>query len=275
MHKRNLLVMAVGLFGAGVPAFGGSHTWQFNEIFSDATGRMQFIELVCHNDPNENFVGGILLTTNNGSFTFPAHLQGNTEDRFLLLGTAMFAALPGAPTPDYIIPENFIPINGGFIRYNPTGNYDTWNYGSGVIPTNGTSTIQFTSWTPFSSSDPFVVSPSNSPTNYNGGTGSVNAACIDGDGDGFGNPGDASCSGGPQTDCDDSNANVRPNALENEAAGNCGDSLDNDCDALVDCAEAGCANAIGACIPTVSEWGVVVLTLTMLCAGSIMLRGRV
>jgi hypothetical protein len=273
MQVRNSLLVGIFLWAAA-SVQAGSHTWQFNEIF-DSTGRIQFIELVCHGDPDENFVGGLLVTTNNGSFTFPGHLAGSTLERFLLLATARFAALPGAPTPDYIIPENFISLNGGFIRYNPSGNYDTWNYGPGVIPTNGTSTVQFTDWTPFSSNDTFVVSPSNSPTNYNGGTGSINAACLDADGDGFGNPGDANCSAGPQTDCDDSNPNVRPNALENEAAGNCGDGSDNDCDGLVDCAEAGCANVVGACVPTVSEWGVVVLTLTILCAGSVMLRGRV
>jgi len=45
-------------------------------------------------------------------------------------------------------------------------------------------------------------------------------------------------------------------------------------DGLTDCDEAACANVVGACIPTVSEWGVAALMLTMMCTGSVMLRGR-
>ena len=273
MHKRNLLVMAVGLLGAGVPAFAGSHMWRFSEIFSNGAGNIQFIELYCTIN-GENFVSNHSVTSPNGTFTFPENLTGLTGDKRLLLATADFAALPGAPTPDYIIPENFIPLTGGLLRYHPPGNYDNWSYTAGQIPTNGTHSVQFQTFNGGNTADTWT-SAVNNPANYQGGSGSINAACLDGDGDGFGNPGDANCSGGPQTDCDDSNPNIRPNAIENEGAGNCGDGSDNDCDSLVDCAEAGCANAIGACIPTVSEWGVVVLSLTMLCAGSVMLRGRV
>lgn len=260
---------------ATAQVWAGSHTWQFNEIFSNADGRIQFIEMVCHNDPDENFVGGLMVTTNNGSFTFPGHLSGNTADRHLLLATARFAALPGAPTPDYLIPENFIPLGGGFIRYNPPVNYDTWIYGPGVIPTDGTSTIQFTGWTPFTSDDPYEVSPTNSPTNYDGETGTINGACMDFDGDGFGNPGDSSCPNGPDTDCNDDNPDINPGVTEDEASGNCNDSADNDCNGLTDCDEPACENVVGACVPTVSEWGAAIFALLMLSAGSVMLRRQV
>ena len=60
-------------------------------------------------------------------------------------------------------------------------------------------------------------------------------ACNDNDGDGYGNPGDASCPNGAETDCDDDNAAVNPGATEGPPGDlTCGDGLDNDCDGLVD-----------------------------------------
>ncbi len=54
----------------------------------------------------------------------------------------------------------------------------------------------------------------------------------------------------------------------------CDDNLDNDCDGLTDCADPACALAVPHCVPTVSEWGVAVLALLTLSAGSVMLRQR-
>jgi len=137
---------------AASSAWAGSHTWRFNEIFSNASGTVQFIELKC-DIAGENFVGSLQITTANGTFTFPGSLSGSTQNKKLLIATSAFAALPGAPVPDYTIPANFIPINGGTIRYNPASNYDTWTYGAGVIPTNGLNSVQFTSWNPGSTAE--------------------------------------------------------------------------------------------------------------------------
>lgn len=274
MRNHRLLVGCFAVLGLAAPSLGGSHMWRFTEVFSDASGTIQFIEFFCNDAANEVFMNGLTVTTPNGTFTFPENFLAPTTDRYLLLATNTFASLPGAPTPDYIIPDNFIPLGGGFIRYRPEANYDTWIYGAGVIPTDGIHSVQFTSFLPGSGVDTYVTDQVNNPTNYQGGSGSVDAGCIDNDGDGFANPGDPNCAGGPQTDCDDSNPDAYPGAVENEGAGNCGDGADNDCNGLTDCAEAACANVVGACIPTVSEWGVAVLTLTLLSAGSVMLRGR-
>src|SRR2546430_2701996 len=53
-------------------------------------------------------------------------------------------------------------------------------------------------------------------------------SCTDHDGDGYGNPGDASCPNGASTDCDDHNPDVPPGATE------VCNNLDDDCDGSVD-----------------------------------------
>jgi hypothetical protein len=62
------------------------------------------------------------------------------------------------------------------------------------------------------------------------------AACVDNDGDGYGVPGNPSCTH-PEEDCDDANAGVNPGAAEicNDAG------VDEDCDGLTDSADPDCA----------------------------------
>jgi len=60
------------------------------------------------------------------------------------------------------------------------------------------------------------------------GVGDVCDGCVDNDLDGFGSPADASCSAGPILDCDDTRADVYPNAPD------LCDGADNDCDLAVD-----------------------------------------
>lgn len=252
------------------PAFAGAHTWRFSELFTNSSGTIQFVELRCISGSGENFVGGLQITTGTNTFTFPGNLVGSTLNKRLLLGTTAFAALPGAPTPDYTIPSSFFAPGGGFtIRYNPAGNYDTNVITIGQLPTDGIRSLKLSGGSP----DVVVTDEPNDPQNFNGSTGSVVAGCPDQDGDGFGNPGNSFCTGGTQIDCDDDNPNIHPIASE-ASSPECSDNVDNDCDTLADCADAGCANAVPACVPTMSEWGIAVLTLLTLTAGSIMLRQR-
>ena len=58
--------------------------------------------------------------------------------------------------------------------------------------------------------------------------------CLDGDGDGYGNPVNANCTY-PEPDCDDTDPDIHPGATEGPLGDpTCSDTLDNDCDGLVD-----------------------------------------
>ncbi len=149
----------------GSVASPGSHLWVVNEVFSNATGSIQFIELEeCCGSGFELGLSGksIFSDATGNSFTFPNDLTGNTAFRNLLLATADFASLPGAPTPDFILPDGFFDVTGDTIRwhiYVPA----TLTFGPGQLPLDGVSSL--------AQNGTVAV---NSPTNYAGSQGSVN-----------------------------------------------------------------------------------------------------
>ena len=142
-------------------AHGGNHTWRFSELFSNADGTIQFIEL------NES-MGGALEVNMRGQwimsdatgkkFDFPANLTEDTTRKYLLLATERFAALPNAPTPDYIIPENFIAVDGDTVRYV----FVDVTYGPGELPLDGVMSL-----------GKHMIRVVNNPTNFAGETGTV------------------------------------------------------------------------------------------------------
>jgi len=156
------IVLAVSIAG-NAPALAGGHTWDVNEVFSNADGTIQFVELKETGGGNfETGTGGHTVTSNTRTFTITSNVASPTGFKHLLFATASFAALPGAPTPDYIFPAGSIPffaIGGDTVSYTP---FDTWVFG--MVPTNGIHSLNRVGG-----------SLANSPTNYAGTTGSVDA----------------------------------------------------------------------------------------------------
>ena len=142
-----------------------SHLWVINELFSDPGGTVQFIEMwECCGSAFETHLTGksVFSDATGNSYTFSSDVVGNTAHRYLLLGTATFAALPGAPTPDAIIPDQFFSINGDTIRWHVYPNA-TLTFGPGVLPVNGLLSLNKDGTTGV-----------NTPTNFAGQTGTVN-----------------------------------------------------------------------------------------------------
>lgn len=130
---RSLFAFAI-VASAAPNAFAGAHSWDIVELFSNADGSIQFIELMeTNNFTNEINLGGLQVTSQStgNAFTFPVNLTPPTTAKHLLLATADFAALPGAPTPDYIIKAGFFDPNGDTIQYHV---YDTFSFGHDVLP---------------------------------------------------------------------------------------------------------------------------------------------
>ena len=154
---------AITLLFAGA-ASAGIHTWDVNEVFSNADGSIQFVELYeAGGGAGEINVGTGSIASTAQTFSFgQGQVAGPTTNKYYLLGTADFAALDGAPTPDAIIPAGSVPFfdtAGDTVSF---GTYDSFTFGT--VPTNGTDSLEKTGVT------------TNSPTNYAAQTGSVNAA---------------------------------------------------------------------------------------------------
>jgi hypothetical protein len=146
------------------PARAGTHTWDVSEVFSNADGTIQFVELKeAEGGDTEGGVGNGSISSNTKNFAWANGAVANTANKYYLVATPGFAILPGAPTPNAIIAPGSVPF------FNPSGDsvsfgpYDTCTFGP--IPTNGTLSYDCLTDT----------SGVNSPTNFAGATGIVTA----------------------------------------------------------------------------------------------------
>ena len=121
-------VLALVALVAASAAWATFHTYQIDEIFSNADGTVQFIVLREAAGMNgQNFLAGRTLTSTGGSanqtFTFPTNLGVSMDTGYgqmltptaftrVLIATQGFAQL-GIVAPDYLIPNGFIPTGKG------------------------------------------------------------------------------------------------------------------------------------------------------------------
>ncbi|MCH8851832.1 MAG: hypothetical protein IID41_04190 [Planctomycetes bacterium] len=170
------------------PAMATFHFWDITEIYSNADGTLQFIEWFTSSN-SQHLLAGHAVTTNANVYTFPNNLPSSgTGGHHFLMGTAGFAALPGAPPPDYIIPDGFIDTTGDTLRLRTSPVSTTWetfSFGAGELPTDGIHSLicAVHVGAACASTDVEV----NSPTNFDGVSGSVSpcSSCptdVDGNG---------------------------------------------------------------------------------------------
>jgi hypothetical protein len=169
-HRSLLLVL---LFAA-LPAQAGHHQWFISEIFSNADGTIQFVELKGTSD-NEQFINGFNVDTlAPGLVPTSAPLGPNlpsnlTNGKYLLIATtgyATLAGIQGAPAPDRTLPNNFLELNGDRVRYAGIIATDR-TYAAGGLPTGGVLSIDYEGGNPGHTL--------NTPQNFAGATGMINA----------------------------------------------------------------------------------------------------
>jgi len=179
LFRVGALLPLLSLLGTR-PAHACAHQWRFNELFSNSDGRIQFIEMQeCCGFTGEVFVGSkwVLAVHANHKYTFPHILTGNTAHRYLLLGTQGFASIPGAPAPDFIIPDGFLPVDGDTLEW--------WMYPNGTrsytaLPHDGMTALEVGPGPDGISgtADDQNETAQNSPTNFAGATGSINVTGV-------------------------------------------------------------------------------------------------
>ncbi|HVN33657.1 MAG TPA: hypothetical protein VMU96_00210, partial [Casimicrobiaceae bacterium] len=147
-HRIVAWIAAVLVVAAGT-AVAEYHTFQIEQIFSNANGSVQFIvmhEMFGQN--GENFWMGNQLTIGANAFTFNKNLPGGTlaygygmgtpsptANKRVLIATQGFAAL-GIVTPDFVVPNGFLPTAGGTLSY---AGVDSVTFGP--LPTDGVTAI--------------------------------------------------------------------------------------------------------------------------------------
>jgi hypothetical protein len=167
---RLLIVAATALlFCSRVHA--SYHLWVINEIYSNADGSIQFIELqTLYNSQHELAEGASLIVrdTNEvaGTYAFMQNLpSASTFGKTMLLATPDFASQVGAVTPDFIIEPNFLFLGAGSLQFPDEEGLELIDYVD--LPTDGIASLVR------NASDQLVYSATNSPRNFAGQLGSV------------------------------------------------------------------------------------------------------
>ena len=155
MKTQMRWVLTAALALAAPVAWATYHTFQIDEIFSNADGTIQYV--VLHESEGmdgENLLAGKAFTatqgTTNKQYFFQENLPGSICDSYgcsmmsptahahVLIATQGFAAL-GLVTPDYVIPNGFIPLVNGTLNY---AGADLVAYAA--LPTDGVTALKRT-----------------------------------------------------------------------------------------------------------------------------------
>ena len=153
MKHRLIVSISTMWLLAAQPAFANFHLFQIEQLFSNADGTVQFVVMHEFGGMNgENlWAGNTLKSTQAGAsktFTFNKNLPGGstgyygetmpspTANKRVLIATQGFAAL-GLITPDFVMPNGFLPTSGGTLTY---AGLDTVSYAA--LPTDGTTALK-------------------------------------------------------------------------------------------------------------------------------------
>lgn len=136
---RGLFVLALLGFAALSPVYASFHLWQIDEVYSDASGTVQFVELTVNQD-GENFLSGHTLASTAHTFAFGSNVGAQTANRHILLATPGYIALSGVPAADFNLGvNNFFDVTGDTLSY--AAGLNTLTFGAGQLPLDGVNSL--------------------------------------------------------------------------------------------------------------------------------------
>jgi len=143
-----------------------SSNWKIDEIYSNSTANVQFVELT-DTVEGEFFVGNQTLTSNDKTFTFPSDLPnvGSTIGAHILLASPGYFSLAGVAKADYMLPDSFFNAIGDTLTYG--GGLDSVTFDSFQLPLDNVHSLNRTL------PNVTLVSAINSPTNFAGQGGQI------------------------------------------------------------------------------------------------------
>ncbi len=170
LAKFFLAAVTTVFFGVANASF---HLWNITEVYSNADGSVQYIELIALAG-GQQFLSGHKITSTSGgqtkTFFFSSDLPGDSAEtsgggiygelvtnyRSFLVATQGFAAL-NLVAPDYVVPNGFLSATNGTINF---ADADVFTYAA--VPTTGGLSLNRN----------LTAGPS-SPTNFMGATGTI------------------------------------------------------------------------------------------------------
>jgi len=183
---------------AANPTHAAFHLWHVKEVFSNADGSVQFIELF-NSFSNEQFVQGHRLIANSDgvikTFTIPSNLVPpagtTTANTHFLVATPSFGSLPGAVTPNYTLPDPsvsgpFFNPNANSITITFDGSNDSLTFSGSLLPKDGFNGLTDTNATGFPPGTPNIQVLPNTPTRFPNTAGQIDLRSLTGDHNGDG-----------------------------------------------------------------------------------------
>ena len=173
--RLRMVSTAFGLFLA-LPqtALAAQHLWDISEIYSNADGSVQFIEMATSSNGQNLLSTHMIIANSDGNvtnFVIPTNTpNSNTSNQRLLFATPGFADIPGAVAPDYTLPAapffdpdaDSLSISFAASSGSP---FDVVNFSGSDLPNNGLDSL-----------NPDLSSGRNTPTNFTGAMGRVDLA---------------------------------------------------------------------------------------------------
>jgi hypothetical protein len=167
------LLVVLKLLAVSAPSANAAfHLWHVKEVFSNADGSVQFIELF-DSFGGEQFVGNHTLRSNSDgvikNFVIPGNLPNtpSTQNTHMLIATPSFASLPGAVTPNFTLPAGpFFNPNASNITISFLGSNDSMSFSGSLLPQDGFNSLTDMNASGFPPGTTNIQVTANTPTRF-------------------------------------------------------------------------------------------------------------